>query len=240
MISIIPAIDIMDGQCVRLSKGDFKSRKTYFDDPLEVARMFEDAGIRRLHVVDLDGAKKKAVVNWKTLERLSEGSALSIDFGGGIQSEEELERAFDIGIAQVTIGSMAVKNPVLIAKWLKQFGTGRIIIAADFRDGMIAVSGWQEQTELSVDDYIRDKYEQGFKTFLCTDISRDGMLKGPAYTVYERLKKTIPEIEVLASGGVSSIEDVKKLNEMQVDGVIIGKAFYENKITLTQMEPFIC
>jgi phosphoribosylformimino-5-aminoimidazole carboxamide ribotide isomerase len=193
MIMIIPAIDIMDGNCVRLSKGDFNSRKTYYEDPLDIARQFEEIGIKRLHIVDLDGARAKKVVNWKTLERLSNNTALKIDFGGGVQTEAELEQAFSMGIDQVTIGSLAVWNSERVRTWLERFGRERIIIAADFLDQMIAVSGWQEHTELTLDQFVGERHGQGFRTFLCTDISRDGMLTGPAFDVYRQLKDKYPE-----------------------------------------------
>ncbi len=240
MITIIPAIDIIDGKCVRLSKGDFDTRITYFDDPLEIAGRYEQAGIKRLHVVDLDGAKQKKVVNWDVLKRLKEGTQLEIDFGGGIQSEAELERVFGLGIPMVSLGSIAVRQPETMEAWRDRFGADRIIIAADFRDGYVAVSGWKEATRLTLDELIRERKEQGFRRYLCTDIARDGMLSGPAFETYARLKDRFPEIELIASGGISRIEDVEQLNNMGMDAVIIGKAIYENKISLEQLEPYLC
>jgi len=240
MIDIIPAIDIMDGQCVRLSRGDFETRKTYSNDPLEMALRFADAGIKRLHVVDLDGAKKKSVVNWKTLRHLQNKSGLTIDFGGGIQTTEEVRRVFDLGVPMVTIGSLAAKQPELISNWKSLFGAEKIIIAADFLENEIAVSGWKEKTNLLLESFIGKWKQEGFTKYLCTDISRDGMLKGPAFDVYEELNKGFEGIYLIASGGISNIGDVKLLNKKGIAAVIIGKAYYENRISLKELEPFLC
>ncbi len=238
-IEIIPAIDIIEGKCVRLSQGDYNQKTVYNEDPLEVAKMFEAAGIHRLHLVDLDGAKAKHIVNYKVLESIAAKTNLIIDFGGGLKSNEDLEIAFNSGASMITGGSIAVKEKDIFLSWLENYGSEKIILGADAKEGKIAVSGWLESTELSIIDFIESYHKQGIKKVISTDISRDGMLSGPAFDLYSEIMKTIPEIEIIASGGVSSMEDILKLNEIEVPGVVVGKAFYENKITLMEIEKFI-
>jgi len=237
-IEIIPAIDLIDGKCVRLSQGDYSRKTIYNEDPLEVARMFEDVGIRRLHLVDLDGAKASHIVNQKVLESISEATRLVIDFGGGIKSNRDLEIAFNSGAAMVTGGSIAVKNPRLFAEWLEKYGNERIILGADAKDGMVAVSGWQETTALPVIDFIAEFHGRGVSKVISTDISRDGMLSGPSFELYGQVISKLPGIEVIASGGISTMGDIRRLAEMGVSGVITGKALYEGKILLKEIEKY--
>jgi len=237
-IEIIPAIDIIGGKCVRLSQGDYARKTVYNENPLEVARTFEDAGINRLHLVDLDGAKAKHIVNYKVLEQVASKTNLIIDFGGGLKSDEDLKIAFESGAAMVTGGSIAVKEPELFLSWLEKFGSDKIILGADAKDGKIAVSGWQESTELSVIEFISEFYTNGISKVISTDISRDGMLSGPAFELYSEIMKTLPAVEIIASGGISSMDDIYKLAEMDVPGVITGKAIYEGKISLKDIENY--
>jgi len=238
-IEIIPAIDLIDGKCVRLSQGDYSQKTVYNENPLEVAKMFEAAGIRRLHLVDLDGAKAKHIVNHKVLEQIATKTNLVIDFGGGLKSDKDLEIAFNAGAAMVTGGSIAVKEREIFLHWLEQFGNEKIILGADAKDRMIAVSGWLEATNLPVIDFISGYFEEGIRKVISTDISRDGMLSGPAFELYAEIQDSLPDVEIIASGGISSMEDILRLNEMGVPGVIVGKAIYENKITLKEIERFI-
>jgi len=238
-IEIIPAIDLIDGKCVRLSQGDYNQKTVYNENPLEVAKMFEAAGIRRLHLVDLDGAKAKHIVNHKILEQISTKTSLIIDFGGGLKSDEDLKTAFNSGAAMVTGGSIAVKEKDTFLKWLEKYGNEKIILGADAKDGKIAVSGWQETTELPVIGFISDYFSAGIRKVISTDISRDGMLSGPAFELYAEIMKTLPEVEIIASGGIASMDDILKLNEMGVPGVITGKAIYENRITLKGIEEYL-
>jgi phosphoribosylformimino-5-aminoimidazole carboxamide ribotide isomerase len=237
-IEIIPAIDIIEGKCVRLSQGDYNQKTVYNENPLEVAKMFEAAGIHRLHLVDLDGAKAKHIVNQKILENIASKTNLVIDFGGGLKSDKDLEIAFNSGASMITGGSIAVKEKDTFLQWLENYGSNKIILGADAKDGKIAVSGWQETTELSVIDFIESYYKQGIKKVISTDISRDGMLSGPAFELYSEIMKTLPEVEIIASGGISSMDDILKLNEMGVPGVITGKAIYEGKIDLKDIEKY--
>ena len=238
-IQIIPAIDLIDGKCVRLSQGDYNQKTVYNENPLEVAKMFEAAGIRRLHLVDLDGAKAKHIVNHKILEEIATNTKLIIDFGGGLKSDEDLEIAFNSGAAMVTGGSIAVKERETFLKWLKKYGSERIILGADAKNGMIAVSGWQESTELPVVGFISGYFTAGIRKVITTDISRDGMLTGPAFELYSEILDALPDVFIIASGGISSMEDILRLDEMGVPGVITGKAIYENRITLEEIERFI-
>lgn len=238
-IEIIPAIDLIDGKCVRLSQGDYQQKTIYNEKPLEVAKMFENAGITRLHLVDLDGAKAKHIVNHKVLETISKKTNLIIDFGGGLKSDKDLEIAFNSGATMVTGGSIAVKEKNTFLGWLEKYGSEKIILGADAKNGKIAVSGWLETTELAVLNFIKDFYNKGITKVISTDISRDGMLSGPAFELYEDIMNILPEIEIIASGGIASMTDILKLNEMGVPGVITGKAIYENKITLKEIEEFI-
>jgi phosphoribosylformimino-5-aminoimidazole carboxamide ribotide isomerase len=237
-IEIIPAIDIIGGKCVRLSQGDYDRKTVYNENPLEVALMFEDAGIKRLHLVDLDGAKAKYIVNYKVLERIASKTDLIIDFGGGLKSDKDLKIAFDSGAAMVTGGSIAVKEPETFLSWLEKFGSEKIILGADAKDGKIAVSGWQESTDLPVIEFISEFHKKGITKVISTDISRDGMLSGPAFGLYADIMETLAAVEIIASGGIASMDDVYKLEEMGVPGVIIGKAIYEGKISLKEIEKY--
>jgi len=238
-IEIIPAIDLIDAKCVRLSQGDYNQKTIYNENPLEVALMFEDAGITRLHLVDLDGAKAKHIVNYKVLETIAGKTNLVIDFGGGLKSDEDLEIAFSSGAAMVTGGSIAVKEKDTFLNWLEKYGSEKIILGADAKNGKIAVSGWLETTELPVIDFISEFQKQGISKVISTDISRDGMLSGPSFELYADILKTLPEVEIIASGGIATMDDILKLDEMGVPGVITGKAIYENRITLKEIERFI-
>ncbi|WP_167614426.1 1-(5-phosphoribosyl)-5-[(5-phosphoribosylamino)methylideneamino]imidazole-4-carboxamide isomerase [Maribellus sediminis] len=238
-IEIIPAIDLIDGKCVRLSQGDYNQKTVYNENPLEVAKMFETAGIQRLHLVDLDGAKAKHIVNYKVLEAIATKTDLVIDFGGGLKSDKDLEIAFSSGAAMVTGGSIAVKERDIFLAWLEKYGNGKIILGADAKDGKIAVSGWLETTELAVIDFISEYFTKGIQKVISTDISRDGMLSGPAFELYSEIMEKLPKVEIIASGGIASMDDILKLDEMGVPGVITGKAIYENRITLKEIEKFI-
>jgi phosphoribosylformimino-5-aminoimidazole carboxamide ribotide isomerase len=240
MITIIPAIDVIDGKCVRLTKGDYNTKKIYNDDPLEVAKTFEQAGIKRLHMVDLDGAKQKHIVNRVTLDRVARGTSLQVDFGGGLKSDEDLQAAFSCGAHQITAGSIAVKNKKQVIDWLEKFGGDKIILGADVNNEKIAVSGWQEKTDISLMDFLAEYISHGIKTIICTDIARDGMLTGPSFDLYKKIQDKFSDLEIIASGGISQIDDVNKLNEMEIGGVIIGKAIYENKIRLEELKPYLC
>lgn len=235
---IIPAIDIIEGKCVRLSQGDYNRKTVYNENPLEVARMFEDAGTVRLHLVDLDGAREKHIVNYKVLERIASKTNLKIDFGGGLKSDTDLQIAFESGAEMVTGGSIAVKDPETFLHWLTAYGSGKIILGADAKDGRIAVSGWEEDSGLPVMKFIAGYYEKGIRKVISTDIARDGMLTGPAYDLYAGIIDEFPDIEVTASGGISSMEEIIRLAEMNVPGVITGKALYEGKITLKEIEDY--
>lgn len=235
---IIPAIDIINGQCVRLTQGDYNQKKVYNEDPLEVAKMFEGAGIKYLHLVDLDGAKSGEIKNQQVLERIINGTNLIVDFGGGVKSDESLKIAFDCGAHQVTCGSVAVKNPQLVTKWADEYGFEKLIIGADVKDKKVAVSGWTEETTLAIEDLLHKFLGDGFEYVICTDIATDGMLQGPNFDLYKELLNVFPAIKLIASGGVSKIEDVEQLAKLDLEGVIIGKAIYENKITLKDLEKY--
>ncbi|MEQ6167738.1 1-(5-phosphoribosyl)-5-[(5-phosphoribosylamino)methylideneamino]imidazole-4-carboxamide isomerase [Ekhidna sp. MALMAid0563] len=232
---IIPAIDIIEGKCVRLSKGDYNTKKIYNEDPLEVAQQFEDAGLQYLHLVDLDGAKAKHIVNWKVLEKLALKTQLKIDFGGGIKSDEDLRIAFESGARQITGGSIAVKEPVKFTSWITAYGTEKIILGADVMDGKIAVSGWQEESDLEIESFIQDYVSKGIEYVISTDISMDGMLEGPSFDLYQSILEKHPDLKLIASGGVSSIDDLVKLKEQGLEGAIVGKAIYENRISLREL-----
>jgi phosphoribosylformimino-5-aminoimidazole carboxamide ribotide isomerase len=237
-IEIIPAIDIIDGKCVRLSQGDYNRKTVYNENPLEVALMFEGAGINRLHLVDLDGAKAKHIVNYKVLEEIASKTRLIIDFGGGLKSDKDLEIAFESGAKMITGGSIAVKEPDLFLSWLGKYGSEKIILGADAKDGKIAVSGWQESTELPVVEFISGFHSRGIVRVISTDISRDGMLTGPAVDLYEEIMAALPGVEIIASGGIASMDDVIRLAGMGVPGVITGKAIYEGKISLKEIDKY--
>lgn len=240
---IIPAIDIIDGKCVRLTKGDYATKKIYNEHPLEVAKEFEAAGIEYLHVVDLDGAKASQIVNYKVLEQIASKTQLKIDFGGGLKSDKDLEIAFNSGANQITGGSIAVKNSSVFERWISKFGAQKIILGADFypdiSGGKIATNGWQEESNLALIPFINGYQEKGIEYVICTDISKDGMLEGPSFEVYQEILSKSENIKLIASGGISTFEELPKLAEMGCEGVIIGKAIYEHKISLKQLENFI-
>jgi phosphoribosylformimino-5-aminoimidazole carboxamide ribotide isomerase len=240
MIQVIPAIDIIDGKCVRLTQGDYEQKKIYNEDPAEVAKEFEDAGIKRLHLVDLDGAKEKRIINHKVLEKIANSTKLVIDFGGGIQSDEDIQKAFDFGAKMITGGSIAVKNQEMFLGWLEKFGPEKIILGADAKDEMIAISGWQESTKVSVFDFIEEYLKKGIKYTISTDVAKDGLLQGPSFELYEKMQAKFSDLKIIASGGVSEMKDLEKLNDQGVFGVIVGKAIYEGKIGLKELEKFIC
>lgn len=229
---IIPAIDIINGQCVRLTQGDYQQKKVYNTNPLEVAKEFEAAGITRLHLVDLDGAKAKHIVNHKVLEQIATHTQLQIDFGGGLKSHEDVRIAFDSGASQITGGTIAVKNREMFLEWLQEYGSEKIILGADVRNAQIAVGGWQEQTNLDLFDFLQFFIEKGIQYVICTDISKDGMMQGPAFKLYQKILTQFPQLKLIASGGVSNQEDIDRLEEMDLYGVIVGKAIYEGKVEL--------
>lgn len=236
---IIPAIDIIDGNCVRLSQGDYAQKKIYNENPLEVAKQFEAIGIRRLHLVDLDGAKQGKIVNRKVLETISSKTKLIIDFGGGIKTNEDIQSVYDSGASIATIGSLAVKNPELFFSWVKKYGAEKILLGADVKNEKIAISGWLEQTDISIYDFIENNSEQGVTGIFCTDISKDGLLQGTAIDLYKKMILKFPEINLIASGGVSSMKDIEELEEIGCEGVIVGKAIYENKISINEIKGFL-
>jgi len=240
MISIIPAIDIMNGKCVRLTQGAFDSKKVYDGSPVEIAQYYADHGIQRLHLVDLDGAKNRQIINWKTLQEIATQTDLTIDFGGGVQSDEDLQLAFKSGADMVTAGSIAVKDPDKVVNWIKNHSPGRIILGADVREGQLAIHGWQEKTETDLFAFIEKYRAWGIRQLICTEISRDGMLQGPAFELYQTLKIRFPELFIIASGGISCPADVKQLDNLGLDGVIIGKALYEGRIQLQDLEQYLC
>ena len=238
MIQIIPAIDLIDGHCVRLTQGDYSQKKIYNENPLEVAKSFEDAGITRLHLVDLDGAKQKRIINHKILELIATKTNLHIDFGGGVQSDEMIEIAFNSGAKQVTGGSVAVKNPALFENWLQTYGGEKIILGADARDEKIAISGWEEATTESIYDFVGEYIKKGAKYAISTDVAKDGLLQGPSFDLYQNLQDQFPDLQIIASGGVAEFSDIVKLNDMNIFGVIVGKAIYEGRVTLKQLAEF--
>jgi phosphoribosylformimino-5-aminoimidazole carboxamide ribotide isomerase len=234
-MTIIPAIDIIEGKCVRLTQGDYNQKTIYNEHPLEVARQFEDAGLTRLHLVDLDGAKAGAVKNWKVLESLAGKTRLVIDFGGGIKMEKDVKIVFDCGAALATVGSVAVKDETLFVNWLKTFGANKFLLGADVKDEKIAVSGWAEKTDIWIDDFIEKHINNGVQQIFCTDVSKDGKLEGPSIELYKSIIQKFSDLHFIASGGVSSIADVDQLQEIGCKGVIIGKAIYEGKIKLSDL-----
>ncbi|WP_165024466.1 1-(5-phosphoribosyl)-5-[(5-phosphoribosylamino)methylideneamino]imidazole-4-carboxamide isomerase [Dysgonomonas sp. ZJ279] len=238
MIEIIPAIDIIDGKCVRLSQGDYNIKKVYNEDPLEVAKMFEDAGISRLHLVDLDGAKAKHIINHAVLEKIASNTSLTIDFGGGVQSDEDIDIAFNAGAAMVTGGSIAVRDKELFTGWVKKYGADKIILGADCKDHKIAVAGWQESTSLDILSFIGDYKKEGVTKVVCTDISKDGMLEGPSTDLYKEILVSFPDLYLIASGGVSCFQDILDLENAGVPAVILGKAIYENRVTLEELSNY--
>ncbi|TRX52366.1 1-(5-phosphoribosyl)-5-[(5-phosphoribosylamino)methylideneamino]imidazole-4-carboxamide isomerase [Fulvivirga sp. M361] len=232
---LIPAIDIIDGKCVRLKQGDYDQKTVYNEDPLTVAKEFEASGIQYLHLVDLEGAKSGHIINHKVLESIAANTKLHIDFGGGVKSDEDIRKAFDYGAKQVTCGSVAVKNSDLVAKWIQEYGPKRLILGADVKEMHVAINGWTKKTKITIFDLIKDYIAMGLEYVICTDIAMDGMLAGPSFELYKNLLSTFTDIRLIASGGVGHIEDVKKLKDLNMDGVIIGKAIYEQKITLQEL-----
>jgi len=235
---IIPAIDIIDGKCVRLSKGDFSTQKTYNENPLEVAKKFEAHGIKYLHLVDLDGARSTHIVNHKVLESIAVKTKLKIDFGGGLKSDQDVRIAFENGAQQITGGSIAVKQPELFTNWLSIYGSDKIILGADFKDDRVATDGWEETSDLTLFKFLKNYQTKGVKYTICTDISKDGMLLGPGFVMYENILKRI-KLKLIASGGVSNFEEISRLASIGCEGAIIGKAIYENQISLKDLESFI-
>ena len=238
-MTVIPAIDIIGGECVRLSKGDYEDKKSYFRDPLEVAKRFEDAGLTRLHLVDLDGARSGEIKNLKTLERIAGSTGLTVDFGGGVKTTASLNAALCAGAAFVTCGSIAVRDPETVLLWLEEY-PGRLILGADCRNGFVSTSGWMEDSALEVTSFIKGWREKGFDTCISTDISKDGMLMGPSFALYDAIAECVPEMKVIASGGITTTEDLKKLALSGLYGAIVGKAYYEGHITLKEMKEAEC
>lgn len=240
---IIPAIDIIDGKCVRLTKGDYNTKKIYNENPLEIAKEFEAAGIEYLHVVDLDGAKASQIINYKVLEQIAAKTSLKIDFGGGLKSDKDLEIVFNSGANQVTGGSIAVKNSEIFESWIEKYGSDKIILGADFypdsSGGKIATNGWQEESTLELIPFIADYQQKGIQYVICTDISKDGMLEGPSFDMYQQILSEVKNIKLIASGGISTFDELPKLATLGCEGVIIGKAIYENRINLKQLEKYI-
>ena len=237
-LQIIPAIDIIDGKCVRLTEGDYSQKKIYNENPLEIAKQFEDAGLKRLHLVDLDGAKAGAVKNWKVLETIAGKTSLVIDFGGGIKTEGDVKIVFDSGAALATVGSIAVKNESEFVKWLLQFGADKFLLGADVKNEKIAIGGWIETTDIWVYDFIEKYINHGVRQIFCTDVSKDGRLEGPATDLYKTITGKFPALHFIASGGVSSVKDLEDLREAGCSGAIVGKAIYENRISLNDLKSF--
>jgi len=236
---IIPAIDIIDGKCVRLSKGDYDTKIIYNENPLEVAKSFEAHGIEYLHLVDLDAAKSSKIVNYKILEQIATQTSLKIDFGGGLKSDDDLRIAFESGANQITGGSIAVKNRALFEKWISEYGSEKIILGADAKDEKIAVSGWLEESNEDLVPFIQDYQSKGIQYVICTDIAKDGMLEGPSFNLYGKILEEAKGVKLIASGGISTFDELPKLAELGCEGTIIGKAIYEGRITLKQLENYI-
>ena len=235
-MQIIPAIDIIDGKCVRLTQGDYAQKKIYNEHPLEVAKEFEDAGLQRLHLVDLDGAKAGAVKNWKVLETIASKTGLVIDFGGGIKKEEDVTIVFNSGAKLATIGSLAVKNESEFIKWLLQFGADKFLLGADVKEEKIAVGGWLETTDIWIYDFIQKYIGHGVQQIFCTDVSKDGKLEGPSIELYKNIISKFPKLHFIASGGVADMKDLEELKAIGCSGAIVGKAIYEGKISLTELQ----
>mgnify|MGYP000400618838 FL=1 len=237
-MQIIPAIDIIEGKCVRLTEGDYAQKKIYNENPLEVAKAFEGIGLMRLHLVDLDGAKAGQVVNWKVLEKIANNTQLKIDFGGGIKTEAILKTVLDTGATYATIGSLAVKNELLFQEWIARFGANTFMLGADVFEEKIAIGGWMEKTEISVFDFMKSYIDKGVKQIFCTDIKKDGKLQGPSIELYQKIIEKFPALHLIASGGVSSLDDLIELEEIGCAAAIVGKAIYENKITISELASF--
>ena len=239
MIELIPAIDIIGGHCVRLSQGDYESKKVYSENPLEIAKSFEAHGLQRLHIVDLDGAASSHIVNWRTLESIASRTALTVDFGGGIKSSQDIDIAFGSGADMVTLGSVAVKRPELMEEWIARYGEEKIILGADAKDRKIAVSGWKEESNYELLPFLQGYINKGITKVLCTDISRDGMLEGPSAELYKEIMEAFPTLHLIASGGVSCIDDIINLDEAGIPAVVIGKAIYEGRISLDELSKMV-
>ena len=239
MIEIIPAIDIIDGRCVRLSQGDYAQQTTYEADPVDMVKRYADSGVKRVHVVDLDGAKAAFPANLGLLERMAGVNGVNIEWGGGLKSDEAVRAALDSGATYAIVGSIAATSPDLFAAWLEQFGAERMVLGADVRTGRVAISGWKEELDLSIDDLVKRFLPQGLTQTICTDISRDGMLQGPSFELYARLQSDYPTVDFTVSGGISSMADILRLDEMNLRKVIVGKAIYEGRIALKEIEQYI-
>lgn len=234
-IELIPAIDIIDGKCVRLTKGDYDQKKVYNENPVEVAQHFESLGFKRLHVVDLDGAKSKHIVNDGVLRAITAATSLVVDFGGGIKTEEDIEKAFDAGAAMVTVGSIAVTNPQFFLNWIEQYGAEKLILGADVRNGKISINGWKEDSSEDLLPFLKQYTDKGVRNVLCTEISKDGTLQGPAIDLYQQIMKAYPDMHLIASGGVSCNDDIRALETADIPAVVFGKAFYEGKIKVEEL-----
>ena len=235
---LIPAIDLIDGKCVRLTQGDYARKKVYHEDPLAVAREFADAGLTRLHLVDLDGARAGRIVNYRVLAQIAGGTDLHVDFGGGLKTDEDLRIAFDSGARQVTGGTIAVKDPATFVNWIETYGPERIILGSDVRDGQIAVSGWQESSSRELHDFLGEYAAHGIRYTICTDVSKDGLLAGTALELYRGIRRRFPDLQLIASGGVTTVADLEALRELGCYGAIIGKAIYEGRISLAELAAF--
>jgi len=233
MIELIPAIDIINGECVRLTKGDYAAKTVYSSSPVEVAMNFERLGFRRLHIVDLDGAKARHIVNAATLQAITEATHLTVDFGGGIKTDDDLRQAFEAGAAMVTIGSVAVSHPELMERWIHAYGPQRIILGADVREGRLSINGWLHDCDTDLESFVHHYYKSGIRQVLCTDISRDGMLSGPNLELYKKIMAAFPDLHLIASGGVASDDDILRLQDAGIPAVVFGKAFYEGRLKLT-------
>lgn len=235
MIELIPAIDLIDGKCVRLTKGDYATQKVYNESPVNVAREFETYGFKRLHIVDLDGARSHHIINHHVLHQITSHTNLTVDFGGGIKSDEDLRIAFDYGASLVTIGSVAVTRPDLFGNWLCEYGADKIILGADVKKGLVSINGWKEESSQELIPFLNQYINKGIKHVLCTEISKDGTLQGPAISLYQQIMHNFPQCKLIASGGVSSLEDIKELNKADIPAVVFGKAIYEGKISLGEL-----
>lgn len=238
-VEIIPAIDIIEGRCVRLSQGDYAQTKVYDASPVDMAKRYVDCGVKRIHVVDLDGAKSSSPRNLKTLEKMAVGADVEIEWGGGIKSEESLRALFDYGATYAIVGSVAAQNQMLFAEWLARYGGERMVLGADVRDGKVAVNGWQQEVELTIDDLVGEFLPMGLSQVICTDISRDGMLQGPSFELYTRLQEQYGAVDFTVSGGISAMKDIEECDRLGLRKVIVGKAIYENRITLKDIERWL-
>tara|TARA_B110000967_G_scaffold209069_1_gene263601 strand:- start:24597 stop:25325 length:729 start_codon:yes stop_codon:yes gene_type:complete len=236
---IIPAIDVIDGKCVRLSKGDYNTKKVYNEHPLEIAKQFEAHGIEYLHLVDLDGAKASHIINHKVLETIASQTNLKIDFGGGLKTDEDVKIAFESGARQVTGGSIAVKQPAVFKNWLERYGADKIILGADANNEKIAISGWLEESDEELIPFVKKHLKSGVSHVICTDIAKDGMLQGPSFALYKKMLEQLPGLKLIASGGISKFDELPQLEAIGCEGTIIGKAIYEHRISLKQLEKFI-